>query len=407
MVIKDPPGADAPARASGRRRMIKRALKWFSAAVLLVVGGCLALLAYWYWRPNTAVVDPSIVTESWVAVGDGMHNSNTDLIYWRDRFYLVHASSPWHFASEKCRLVLHRSPDARVWEQVATFQVPDQDIRDPKLAVIDGRLFLYVLKNEAMNPEPYTTAFTTSTDGVEWTPLKDVKPEGWLFWRPTTRDDATWYVPAYWWEHGRSALFKSADGATWEMVSEIYYGDRNDETDMAFLPDGRILATARLEVSDNIFGDKDAATLITVAEPPYTTWSHVKSRVTRLDGPALFTYEGAVFGLGRHNPDSPGFLNQFGSILGKKRTALYAVLPDLSGRARTDALVHLTDLPSCGDTSYVGLVRRGDDLYASYYTNDVAKDYPWILGMVLSSDIRIAKIHLPHLAKRAPDRTAE
>ena len=66
MVVKDPPGADPPARASGRRRMIKRVLRWFAAAVLLSVGGCLALLAYWYWRPNTAVVDPSIVTESWV-----------------------------------------------------------------------------------------------------------------------------------------------------------------------------------------------------------------------------------------------------------------------------------------------------------------------------------------------------
>jgi len=349
----------------------------------------LAILVYWLVRPNTARVDPSLGVESWVAVGDGEHHSNTDLIFWKDRFYLVHASSPWHFASERCRVVLRRSPDARTWEQVATFRVPGQDIRDPKLAVIGGRLFLYVLKNVDLNPEPYTTALTTSTDGVTWTPLEDIEPKGWLFWRPKTRDGVTWYVPAYWWEHGKSVLLKSTDGRTWERVSMIHEGDRNDETAIEFLPDGRLVCTARLEVSDDVFGDPDASTLIAVAKPPYTQWTSVKSRVTRLDGPALFSHLGVVYAAGRHNPDSPGWLNAFGSILGKKRTALYEVRPE--------RLIHLSDLPSCGDTSYAGVVIRGGDVYVSYYTNDVHTDYPWILGMVRPSDIRIAKIPLARL----------
>ncbi len=372
---------------------LRKVLKWLAIAIAAVVCALLLLVGYWFFRPNAVVVDASLGLESWVAVGDGMHNSNTDLIWWKGRFYLVHASSPWHFASERCRLVLHRSTDARAWEQIATFQVSGQDIRDPKLAAVGGRLFLYVLKNVDWNPEPYTTAFATSADGVEWTPLKDVDPSGWLFWRPKTRDGLTWYVPAYWWQHGKSALLKSTDGEAWQWVSVIHEGDRNDETDFEFLPDGRILCTARLEVSDSIFGDAEASTLIAVSNPPYTQWTSTKSRVTRLDGPDLFSHKGVVYAAGRHNPGAPRFGRRIGSVLGKKRTALYAV--------RQDGLTHLTDLPSCGDTSYAGVVLQGDDVYVSYYTNDIRADYPWILGMVLPSEIRIAKIPMARLhAKR-------
>ena len=78
-----------------------------------------------------------------------------------------------------------------------------------------------------------------------------------------------------------------------------------------------------------------------------------------------------------------------GSIFSRKRTALY--------RVEEAGLVHLSNLPSAGDTSYAGLVRRGDNLYISYYTNDADKDYPWILGMVSPSEIRMARINLPSL----------
>jgi hypothetical protein len=372
---------------------MKKWLKRTAVGIGLVVCIVIALLAYWMCRPNTAWLAPSLEIESWIAVSDGQHNSNTDLIHWNGQFYLIHASSPWHFGSEKCHLVLHRSSDAQTWEQVATFNVPGQDIRDPKFAAIGDRLFIYVLKNVDWNPEPYTTALTTSADGKTWSPLEDVEPKGWLFWRPKTRDGKTWYVPAYWWEHGKSILLKSSDGRKWERLSQIYEGDRNDETAIAFMPDGRMLCTARLEVSDSIFGHKDGCTLIAVAKPPYAEWKRTKSRVTRLDGPALFTYEGAVYAVGRHNPDRPKPGRWIGSVLGRKRTSLYEVRPD--------GLVWLSDLPSSGDTSYAGVVIRDADAYICYYTNDITTDYPWLLGMVAASDIRMAKIHLPRLRELA------
>jgi len=369
---------------------ILAAVFWGAMAVALVF---LAVLAYWGLRPNRANVHPDLALEHWVAVGDGRHNSNTDMIFWRDRFYMIHASSPWHFASTDCYLAVWRSADARNWEKLTEFSVPGQDIRDPTFAVIDDRLFVYVMKNVDFAAEPYMTQMSVTDDGENWSDLVDVAPEGWLFWRPKTRDGETWYVPAYWHEHGASILLSSTDGVNWTEVATIYEGDRNDETDIAFLPNGRMIATARLEVSDSVFGHPDARTAVCVAPPPYTDWDCAMSDVTRLDGPNLFEYDGAVYAVGRYNPDPPGPLNHFGSILGRKRTSLFHVTPG--------GLTYLSDLPSAGDTAYAGVVLRGDELYVCYYTSPIEKDYPWIVGMMTPSDIRMAQVGMQSLAALA------
>ncbi|MBN1881171.1 MAG: exo-alpha-sialidase [Deltaproteobacteria bacterium] len=376
-------------------KKILTVLKWVCIGLLTIIVLFGLLVAYWYLRPNRSVVDGDVVTDVYPIAADEFHNSNTDMIYWSDAFYLIHARAPFHFASDTTVLVLLRSEDARTWEEIATFQNPGEDIRDPKLAVINDRLFMYCLKNRDFSAEPYTTAVTSSVDGVAWEPLVDIEHEGWLFWRPKTPDGGkTWYCPAYWHEHGKSALFKSTDGVTWEFVSQIYEGDVNDETAIVFLPDGRILATARLEVGGYLFGDNDGNTLISVSEPPYVEWTENHSTVTRFDGPLLFYRHGFVLGVGRFHTGPKLILNNTGSILGKKRTSLFLV--------REDHMVRLTDLPSTGDTSYPGLVIRGDTAYVCYYTSSVNRDYPWILGMLSPSDIMMAVIDL-----EAAERLAE
>jgi hypothetical protein len=323
-------------------------------------------------------------------VDDGAHNSNTDMIYWNDAFLLVHATSPFHFASEESRLNILRSADARTWEQIAEFDAAGEDIRDPKFAPIGDRLFLYALKNTDFTAEPYQTVYAVSEDGVAWSSWKELQPKGWLFWRPKTADGSTWYVPAYWHEHGRAVLLMSTDGENWTIQSEIHEGDRGDESAIEFLPDGRLIATVRLEMSDSWTGHPEGSTLIAASEPPFETWQpSTRSRVTRLDGPSLFTYNDKVYAVGRYQPHVTGPFGWQGSIFSRKRTALFLV--------EHDGLVYLSDLPSAGDTSYSGVVRRGDDLYVSYYSNNVDRDYPWILGMVSPSSIRMARINLPTL----------
>jgi hypothetical protein len=274
--------------------------------------------------------------------------------------------------------------------------MPGADIRDPKLAVIGDRLFLYVLRNDQLVAEPSATACTFTDDGVHWAPLAPCGPDGWLFWRPKRLGDR-WYVPAYWKDHGRSILLSSTDGAHWDLVSQIHDGDRNDETDLEFLPDGTAVVTARLEISDSMFGDDGACTLIATAPAPYTTWSTTRCSTNRLDGPCLFGHEGRVYAVGRrHRRVRGGRFNRRAGFLGRKRTALYLV--------ESNALVHLMDLPSAGDTGYPGVVLRGDDLTVCYYTNDPTTDPSWFVGMFLPSEIRIARLSMAKVAHLARSR---
>ena len=359
--------------------------------LLAVIGLIAAAFAYFWFRPNRAEVDPRLRLEDWDIVADGLHNSNTDMILWRGDFLLVHDARPFHFGSPSARLIIRRSRDGHHWDELARLAVPGKDIRDPKFAVIGGKLFLYALPNDGRMATPEGTVLATSDDAIHWTPFESIQPEGWLFWRPKTNDGgATWYVPAYWHGHGRSMLLRSTDGRMWQPVSAIHEGDGNDETDIEFLPDGRLLATARLEITpDTVLGNYDGQTAIAVAAPPFTSWTTARSRLTRLDGPNLFSIDGTIFAVARYQPDPNGFLTRMGGILSRKRTALYRVEPQ--------RLVRLSDLPSSADTSYAGVVVRDGALWVDYYTSRIDRDWPWLFGMLWRSEIRMARIPLDAL----------
>jgi len=387
---------------------MKKILKILGITFGVILLGIVALLVYWYLRPNRAQVNTDVVVETWAITNDDMHNSNTDMISWNDETYIAYVSSPYHFSSEASTLHIKHSNDlGRTWVEDSTFNPEGNDIRDPKFAVIGERLFLYALDNNAFNPEPYQTVYSFTENGRDWTPLEVVPGvDGWLFWRPKTQGGVTFYNSAYWYRHDEAVLLKSTDGINWEIISTINKGERNDETEIIFLPDGRLLATARLEYDeswlDGALGDVRGSTLIAVSEPPYTTWTELtQSRVTRLDGPYLFTYHDRVYAVARFQPDlgKSGPLTPQGSALARKRTTLFEV--------RENGLAYLTDLPSNGDTSYVGLVMDGEFAYASYYTNPLEHDFAWIMGMFLPTEIRIAKIDLQAMEILANDIPAK
>jgi hypothetical protein len=370
-------------------------LTWFILGLAALLVALAAVVGSWFLRPNRSQVDPTLEAEIWPVVSDGFHNANTHLTYWNDRFYLTYVRSRFHMGNDASRVIVLSSADARDWQEVAVLDMPEADIRDPKFAVIGDRLMLYALPNNGFEPEPYGTVVSTSADGERWTPFVDAGEPGWLLWEPKTRDGVTWYATGYWHEHGRSALFKSTDGRVWEHVSNIHEGDRNDETANEFLPDGRMLVTARLEGDDRTWhqGSKNAATLLAVASPPYTEWVTTRSLTTRLDGPVLFAHNGRVYAVGRFDPEGRDKWYGMSSLLGRKRTAIYEVTPD--------ALIHLSDLPSAGDTSYAGAVIRDGYLYISYYSSDTNRDFAWLLGALMPSDILMARVDVENLEELA------
>ncbi len=149
-----------------------------------------------------------------------------------------------------------------------------------------------------------------------------------------------------------------------------------------------MIATGRLEVAKEFlgyyFGDSQGNTLIAIAAPPYTEWKKSHSYVARLDGPYLFKYNNRIYAIGRYEPTPK--LQDTGSILNRKRTSIYLL--------EEDKLVYLSDLPSAGDTSYPGIVIKGDKIYVCYYTSRIDRDFPWALGMIMPSDIMMARIDM-------------
>ena len=398
-------------------KSLKIAIRIVGGLFLLPILLISLMTIYWDLRgPAFFDADPALQLEHWAAVPAGddparEHASNTDLIHYQGSFFLIHAQTKWHLEDKKGALVVQQSADAKNWKEAARITVPNTDVRDPKFAIINGRLFLYFLPNLNFDPDPRTTYWSVSDDGVHWqrpqelatvTTFQDVDGErrrvtsgGWMLWRPKSRDGQTWYVVAF----GRkpmtetsgyrnqiTILLKTQDGIHFEEVSEVYTAHGNGEPTLEFLPDGGIIATLRcssLGTAGYLMGNPTANTIIATSSPPYTQWSHAHSFITRLDGATLFPLGGRIFAVGRNHM---GPRIDLGNHFRPKRTAFYEV--------ERDRLIHLFDLPSNGDTAYTGVVMRGEDIYASYYTAPIDKEYPWIFSICYKTktEVRIAKV---------------
>ncbi|MHA1791705.1 MAG: hypothetical protein ACTSVI_03610 [Promethearchaeota archaeon] len=395
------------------KRMIKRletTLKGvlLSLVILSVFFG--TLIFWWSVRQNDSQVNPKLIFEHWDAVSNGRHNANTDLVFWNEHYYFIYANQPGNQGSTTTFLSLERSTNFHDWVNIASFSVPGEDIRDPKFCIIHDKLFIYYLKNKGFIADPYTTEFVYTTDGENFSEPRMIPGlEGWLFWRPKTIDNITWWVTGYWYKKGQCILLNSTDGFNWNKISSVFNASGNDEDALVFLPDGRILITGRVEIEvDSIFGDVNAGTMLCVAEPPYTNWKCKLDKTTRLDGPNLFTLldnktnTTRVFALGRYQPDRDALFTALGSVFSKKYTSLF----EFVNLSETPQLKYISDLPSSGDTSYGGVLVQGDRLYASYYSSDIKKDPAWILGMILPSDIYMINMSIRSIFSAAANPLA-
>ena len=75
---------------------------------------------------------------------NGEHNAFTDLIRFRERFYLTFRSCPdGHAVHPTSSIIILASEDAQNWQQVHRFHVEKRDTRDPHFLVFRDKLFVY------------------------------------------------------------------------------------------------------------------------------------------------------------------------------------------------------------------------------------------------------------------------
>jgi hypothetical protein len=160
------------------------------------------------------------------------------------------------------------------------------------------------------------------------------------------------------------------------------------ETELSFLPSGKLLALVRMDGTDTeLLGESGRLrTAACFADPPYAQFSCSIIDGVRLDGPLTFFWQGRLFVVARKHLATGD----------RKRTALYEVTGTLEGGPI--AVQEWGELPSAGDTSYAGVAAIDDHrVEVSWYSGAIWLDEDWLLGIYDSTDIWTATIDLSKL----------
>ena len=130
---------------------------------------------------------------------NGEHNAFTDLVRFRDRFYLTFRSCPdGHMVHPSASIIILASTDAKQWEQVHRFSVDKRDTRDPHFLIVKDTLFVYTgtwyCGQTSPKPQDYDLNqhlgyAAWSKDGAEWhSPILLEGTFGHYIWRANAFD---------------------------------------------------------------------------------------------------------------------------------------------------------------------------------------------------------------------------
>lgn len=369
-----------------------------AALALVLAAGCSA-------SSSSSSRAPAWLSEAHVAVaGVGVtnhdcrggickHNENTDLVAWHGDLWLVHRTAESQMLGPNSSLHVYRYSGGSFVETARIAAPSDRDIRDPHFFIVGDQLHIKALARLPVvtlrDSDVDTVALvTTTTDGATFTPWSELGPHGWSFWRIKELPTGEWLTAAYQDGDKSIVLYRSSDGLTFSAGATLYdlAAQTPLETELSFLPSGRLMALVRTDGSDaEIPGDLGVRTVVCWAEPPYGSFSCPQTLDgVRLDGPLTFFWHDRLFSIARKHLGGDD----------RKRTALY----EFGGLDAAVGGGPLTirewgELPSAGDTSYAGIATLPDGRFlASWYSGDVPSDDRWLFGMYAATDIWQATI---------------
>lgn len=356
----------------------------FPLLLLVAAAGCAP--AHGWLSDARVAVDGLDATNHDCRTGICKHNENTDLVVWRGEVWLVHRTAESQMLGPNASLHVYRWRSGAFVETARIEAPPDRDLRDPHFYVVGDTLRIKALARlpvvSIRDSDVDTVSLgTASSDGVTWSPLEEIGPHGWSFWRLKQAPSGEWLTAAY--EDGDKSvvLYRSTDGVTFSRGALIYgvSADTPLETELVPMPSGKLLAIVRTDGSDaEITGDSEARkTVLCWAPPPYDAFDCPQTLAAeRLDGPLAFFWRDRLFVVARKHLGADG----------RKRTALYELGGDFDGGPLT--LREWGELPSAGDTSYAGAAALPDGrVRLTWYSGDRAADDTWLLGMYAATDI--------------------
>ncbi len=313
---------------------------------------------------------------------NGQHNAFTDLIRFRETFYLTFRSCPdGHMVHPTSSIIVLSSTDAKRWTEVHRFHVAKRDTRDPHFLVFKNRLFVYTgtwycgdsspnYKDCDLNEHLGYAAW--SEDGVTWhSPIMLEGTFGHYIWRANTCDGKAYLCgrrkkefavgPRGEGSIAESAMLQSDDGLIWRTRALFQEVD-GDETAFQFEPDGSIVAIGRR--------GRTTAQLLK-SEPPYTKWER-KELDRSIGGPLLTRWGGRYVVGGRKTVGDKGPVTSLCWLV-------------------EDRLHEFAELPSGGDNSYPGFVEISPTrALMSWYSSHEKDENGKTMTAIYLADLEIA-----------------
>lgn len=343
--------------------------------------------------------------------------NNLDVTWHEGRAFLAFRTAPSHFASTETVLYVVSSDDQVSWEHELSIAM-GTDLREPRLLSWGGELLLYyaVLGESSFSFEPQGTMRVVRGADGSWSEPAWWREDSFIPWRIHVLDGVpmmTGYTGGgeiYDLEEGEYPSIQvywlsSSDGYDWQPHlggDGIVWEGGASETDLAFTPDGDVVAVMRNEAGD---ADGFGSLICKGLAGSLGDWSCSRDD-RKYDSPLVFEDRGRIWLIGRRNVTETGaydlgyddrsFTEQYLAYQGDywqqpKRCSLWEVDPD------SLTVDFVLDLPSKGDTCFASTLAEGDGGYTVYnYSNDPdGPELSWLEGQTAETRIYRQRLWLP------------
>ncbi|MBT1446473.1 exo-alpha-sialidase [Shewanella sp. JM162201] len=283
------------------------------------------------------------------------HNAFTDLIEFNGALYCAFREASEHVSPDGALRVLRSVDSGDSWQSISLITHPDGDLRDARLLVFKGRLYLFGAL--AVKGKPLRSLMWRSLDAMAWSEAEECADIGYWLWRVIEIDGGVYGVAYRPGADGDVRLYHAAPSSDMlygtdfkALVAPLSSEGYVNESGLC-IENGEFTCLLR---RDPVWDERKNA-LLGKSSAPYTDWSWLELDC-RIGGPVAFRWRGRLLAIVR-------LYNE------RVRTSLVEICETTGHVAE-----HLA-LPSGGDTSYAGVVMDGpsEELKISYYSSHEGK----------------------------------